>query len=216
MVLKGQFLERPTVIPVGTLVLEGLSHRGKRRPPLLIVPPRPQDGGGMDHLVGAEFSWQTARADFPVLRFNFRGVGASQGKQGSDQEQLEDVEAAVATLAENSGSPQVALVSIGGSARHLLKLAEKHAAVGGVCLVSPDDTYAEQIARVRCPLLVILGQRDLRVPRASLAAAVEAVGGKLELIENADARWDRNLPQAGRTLVAWLEYLSGVQTPETP
>ena len=214
MVQKGQFLERPTVIPVGPFVLEGLSHRGKLRPPLLIVPPRPEDGGGMDHVVCAEFTWQTARAGFPLLRFNFRGVGASQGEPGTAAEQIEDIEAAMATLVENSGSAQVAMVSVGGSARHLLALADKHPGVGGICLVSPDETYAAEIARLRCPLMVILAQRDLRVPRASVAAAVTGVGGRVEVIENADARWDRNLPQAGRTLVAWLENLSGSQVRE--
>ena len=215
MVQKGQFLERPTVIPVGTLVLEGLAHRGNKRPPLLIVPPRPEDGGGMDHVVCAEFTWQTARAGFPVLRFNFRGVGASQGKPGGAAEQLEDIEAAMATLIENSGSAQVTLASIGGSARHVLQIADLHPGVGGICLLSPDETYANEIARLRCPLLVILGQRDLRVPRAALAAAVSGQGGRFELIESADLRWDRNLPQAGRALVAWLEHLGGSQVPET-
>ena len=36
----------------------------------------------MDHVVCAELAWAAARAGRPVLRFNFRGVGASQGSRG--------------------------------------------------------------------------------------------------------------------------------------
>lgn len=211
MVTKGQVLERPTVIPVGQVVLEGLSHRGSRRPPLLIIPPRPEDGGGMDHLVAAELAWQVARAEHPVLRFNFRGVGASQGERGGPSELAEDVEAAMTAVVENTGSAQVALAAIGGSAAVALSVADRRPAVGGLCLISPDEAHAEALARLRCPLLVILGQRDLRVPRAAIAAAVTGAGGRLELVEGADARWDRNLPQAGRAVVAWLQHLSGSQ-----
>ena len=40
MVMKGQFLERPTLIPLANgLVLEGVSHRGERQPGVLVLPP---------------------------------------------------------------------------------------------------------------------------------------------------------------------------------
>ena len=54
MVQKGQFLARSTLIPVGREVMEGTAHRGKLRPPLLVLPPRPEEGGGMDHVIAAE------------------------------------------------------------------------------------------------------------------------------------------------------------------
>src|SRR5688572_23837884 len=94
MVLKGQFLERPTLVQHGELVLEALSHRGERRPGLLALPP-PPDEGSMDHVVWAEVVWAAAMAGFPTLRFNSRGVGASQGQPGDAQAQLEDARAAL-------------------------------------------------------------------------------------------------------------------------
>ncbi|HZH75420.1 MAG TPA: alpha/beta hydrolase, partial [Archangium sp.] len=71
MVLKGQFLERSTLIPVGPEVMEGVAHRGDERPPLLVLPPRPEDGGGMDHVIGAELAYAAASAGYPTLRFNY-------------------------------------------------------------------------------------------------------------------------------------------------
>ena len=46
MVLDGQFLERPALVACGELTLEGLYHRGRRGPALLVCPPL--EGGGMD------------------------------------------------------------------------------------------------------------------------------------------------------------------------
>src|SRR6478672_4831605 len=114
MVLRGQFLERPTLIPVGEHVLEGLWHRGMLAPPLLVLPPPPQDGSGMVHVVCAELAWAAARANHAELRFNFRGVGASQGKRGGGTAQLKDAEAALALVEENVQAP-AAVVAIWGS-----------------------------------------------------------------------------------------------------
>ena len=81
MVMKGQYLERPTLIPLANgLVLEGVSHRGEKRPGLLVLPPPPLEGSGMDHVVGAELAYAVSHAGFPTLRFNYRGVGGSQGE----------------------------------------------------------------------------------------------------------------------------------------
>src|SRR5919201_77207 len=77
MVTRGQFLERPALVPVKDVVMEGLWHRGERRPPLLIIPPAPEEGGSMDHVVATEAAWAAATRGFPTLRFNFRGTGGS-------------------------------------------------------------------------------------------------------------------------------------------
>ncbi|MGQ0506530.1 MAG: alpha/beta hydrolase [Myxococcaceae bacterium] len=125
MVTRGQFLERPTLISVGKHVLEGLSHRGAKLPPLLIVPPPPSEGG-MDHVVAAELAWAVTQTGHATLRFNFRGVGASQGKPGGESERLEDTTAALALLQENSGVAACAVVAISGSASLLDALARRH------------------------------------------------------------------------------------------
>ncbi|MGB8932524.1 MAG: alpha/beta hydrolase, partial [Anaeromyxobacteraceae bacterium] len=82
MVVAGQFLERPALIPLdpgGGLTLEGLYHRGRRRPSLLVCPD-PGAGGGMDAPAVAELAWASARSGHASLRFQHRGRGASQGE----------------------------------------------------------------------------------------------------------------------------------------
>jgi len=213
MVLKGQFLERPTLLPVGAEVMEGLSHRGARRPPLVIVPPRPEEGGSMDHVVAAEVAWAAASAGFPTLRFNFRGVGASQGARGDAQAQQDECLAAVRLAQENAASVPVAVLAIGGSAVTALALQRLQREICGLCLVSPGGVELEELARVSVPLQVMVGELEGRLPRAGLATAVEGAGGVLEIIPGADAAFRRNLTEVGKGAVGWLlglvDHLAG-------
>ena len=208
MVTRGQFLERPALIPVNDVVMEGLWHRGERRPPLLIIPPAPEEGGSMDHVVAAEAAWAAATRGFPTLRFNFRGTGGSQGERSSGPELFNDAEAALRLLSENTGVARLACLAIGGSARIALELARRHPAVCGVCLVSPVEIGPANLRGVHVPLRVILGENDLRQPRVALAASVTEAGGQFELIDRADQNFTTNLPEVGRNTAEFLASLA--------
>lgn len=207
MVLQGQFLERPTLIPVGDEVLEGLSHRGQHTPPLLILPPTPAEGGSMDHVVAAEVAWAAAMAKHPTLRFNFRGVGASQGAPGSGLGA--DATAALQLLIENTGCETPAVLAIGGSAPVALELLRARPGMGGLALVNPSEIDAAMLSGPNVPLLVILAEQYTRLARSEVSAAVNAANGQLEVIDDADPVFTRNLPQVGRTVARWLQLLRG-------
>jgi alpha/beta superfamily hydrolase len=205
VVTRGQFLERATVIPTPEGVLEGLSHRGTRAPPLLIIPP-PPGRGGMDHPVGAELAWAATRARHPTLRFNFHGVGASPGRPGTPASQQADIEAALRVLLENEGTVAVAVAALGGSAPLALQWARMHPGVAGLALVSPGGVEVEELARFGLPLLVVVAEAE-PLPRAALAAAVAEGQGTLVVVPAADARFHRNLPDVGRAVASWLDGL---------
>ena len=98
--LPGQVLERPALVDAGEVTLEGLSHRGARAPPLLLCPP---EGSGMEAPALAELAWASARAGHASLRFQHRGVGASQGSPDPAR-RLDDAEAAFRHLRESTSS----------------------------------------------------------------------------------------------------------------
>ena len=200
MVSRGQYLERPALVPVGPLVLEGLWHRGSKVPPVLVLPP-PPEAGSMDHVVCAELAWAAARAGRPVLRFNFRGVGASQGSRGDAASRLEDAAGALRLLRENAGTVDVALAAVGDSALTALGLVREHPGVVAVSLVSPPP--GALAASVRVPLLCIVGEHE--PGRTGLVAAATEAGGRVEVVAGADARFQRNLPEVGRLALRWLE-----------
>lgn len=186
MVARGQFLERPTLIPVGSFVLEGLSHRGDARPPLLVLPPPPDEGGSMDHVVVAELAWAATQAGHPSLRFNYRGVGASQGKRSRGAALVEDARAAFELARDNWGeAPFVA--SIGGSSKVALELEAP-----GFCLVSPPEVPDTP------HVWVIVGSKELP-PGGSVATP------RMRVIPDADRAFQKNLPMVGRVVVECLK-----------
>jgi uncharacterized protein len=203
MVSRGQYLERPALIPLGAEVLEGLWHRGERTPPLLIVPP-PPGTGSMDHVVCAELAWAAARAGYPVLRFNFRGVGASQGAVGDAASRVEDADAALRLLRENTDTVDVVVAVVGESLDTGLRLAQLHPGLLGCVLVSPPAD--PELVRASVPLLCIVGA--LEPGQAGLAALVQQAGGRLVPVPEADARFLRHLPRIGRATVEWLARLA--------
>lgn len=203
MVSRGQYLERPALIRVGGEVLEGLWHRGTRAPPLLVLPP-PPEAGSMDHVVCAELAWASAREGRPVLRFNFRGVGASQGSRGDGETRREDAAAALRLLRENTAQLDVAVATVGASAETAVLLASEHPGVVALVLVSPPASALQR--RVGVPLLCIAGEDE--PGRAGLLAAATEAGGRVEVVAGADARFQRSLPQVGRVALRWLEGVS--------
>ena len=202
MVMKGQFLERPTLIPLANgLVLEGVSHRGDRAPGVLVLPPLPADGSGMDHVVGAELAYAVSHAGHQCLRFNFRGVGASQGRPSSDDaELLEDAIAAWELARDNAEGQPPLVVTIGTSDRIARKLVET-VSVAGWALIHPSlKPFSPAI-----PHLVVLPELEGSGPRREWAGTVDE--GALTIVLGADRSYQRNLPQVGKAVVALLRQV---------
>jgi uncharacterized protein len=198
MVSKGQFLERPTLVPVGKYVMEGVSHRGNRAPLLLVLPPPPGEGGGMDHVVGAELAFAASGAGFPTLRFNYRGVGASQGPRSTGAALLEDARAALEVAVDNSGGEPVFVASINGSdavALELLRVEKQR--VLGLCLVSPT---ARDPTKWLEGVWVIVGELD----NSQVRGAVASSAARVVVVPSADRTFQRGLPLVGKGVVAAL------------
>jgi alpha/beta superfamily hydrolase len=219
MVLKGQFLERPTLIPVtDELVLEGVSHRGDARPGLLVLPPPPLEGSGMDHVVGAELAFAVSHAGHPTVRFNYRGVGGSQGQPSrSPNDWLADARAALQLAMDNTEGSLVVVATIGASDAVALRLAELHP-LAGLILINPSlaqPSDFEVRASLPWPLAVVLAELDERQDRARWAAALARHEAPLTVVPGATRTYQRNLPMVGKA-AASLVGLAGAGRREAP
>ena len=198
MVAKGQFLERPTLVPVGKHVMEGVSHRGTLSPILLVLPPPPAEGGGMDHLVGAEVAFAASSAGFPTLRFNYRGVGASQGNRAAGEALVEDACAALELAVDNARGAPVLVASINGSDAVALELFRREGQwVTGLCLISPASSDPAQWP---ASAWVVLGEHDHSLSRI----AVVSSRARVEVVPLSDRGFQRGLGVVGRTVVSCL------------
>lgn len=198
MVSRGQFLERPTLIPSGDVMLEGLSHRGDFKPGLLILPPPLAEGGGMDHLIAAELAFATAQAGFPSLRFNYRGVGASQGVVSiAAQQWLEDAQNALALARENHGTTPL-VATIGASDAVGLRLSTEDELVPALVIVSPSLVRPRDVAQLSRVKVIVASEDDCA------AEWKGCLSDNVCFIPHADRRFERGLPAVGKAVVEWL------------
>ena len=83
----------PEVIFTGSAGrIEGRFHPAKQKnaPIAIILHPHPQFGGTMNHQITYQLYYAFAHRNFAVLRFNFRGVGRSQGSFDHGTGELSD------------------------------------------------------------------------------------------------------------------------------
>jgi uncharacterized protein len=186
-------------------VLEGLWHRGGKRPPLLLLSPAP-DAGSMDHVVAAEAAWAVATSGHPTLRFNYRGVGASQGPRGDAKTRALDAEGALTVLEESADDAPAVVLAIGSSAEVAVVLARRRPTVCGLVFVSPVELDPAELLRVKVPIRVVLATEE--GPRPALTAALAEVGGEVVVVD-ADRAFTRNLSHVGREVAAFVQRLSG-------
>src|SRR5258708_28097020 len=159
----------------------------------------------MDPRLCAEMGWAAATAGFPTLRFNFRGVGASQGERTGPETELADAGAAIRLLMENAGVASAAAVGISGSAATVLELFKLHPGMSGICLVQPVEDVVSDLPRLSIPLLLVIGDADPSIPSAALVASTTEADGRVEIIPHLDPRLRRRLSEGGRPGVRWLE-----------
>ena len=110
---------RPTLAPPGTLRsfflqgpagrLEALLNEGRSNPPyaVLLCHPHPKGGGTMHNKVVYHAAKVFSGLGWPVLRFNFRGTGLSEGEHHG-RDEVNDVRAALDWFSKEYDRPIVA------------------------------------------------------------------------------------------------------------
>ncbi len=211
MVLAGQYLERAVTVNSGELSLDALYHRGDADPPCLLASPHPALGGSMTAPVIAELAWALTRAGHATLRFDYRGVGASQGRTrhgpGSMRilaldDELADLFAAADQLRATRGTASVCAVGVSFGAAVVLAAAND-ARISRIILVAPPTTLADfsALRTLDKPALVVCAHHDPLGDRALLQLSPE---GTLEVIPHSDASFRRGLTELGKLCAAWL------------
>ena len=147
---------------------------GAPRGVAVLCHPHPQHGGTMDNKVVQTLARAFLQLGYRVVRFNFRGVGASAGVWDEGQGEIEDALAVIAD--QRAAAPGLPLAlggfSFGGyvaaqAAARLAADALSPAPVERLVLVGPATSRFEMPARVAADTLVIHGEADDVVPLAA-------------------------------------------------
>jgi alpha/beta superfamily hydrolase len=212
VVRRGEYLERAVVIP-GEATLEGLFHRGPRRPGLVLAPAAPERGGSMESALLCELAWAVTRAGHPTLRFNHRGVGASAGRR-DPATRVADLEAAVRHLAASLGaaegeedSPPVALLGVFEGAAVAAALALARPWPTSLILVGPCPAELPAgLERLPGRLTLVLAEAAGAEARSAAEALLRGrARGRLEVVLGADQTFGQRLVEVGRIAARALE-----------
>jgi alpha/beta superfamily hydrolase len=178
----------PIAVPSGGLVLEGVWQKGAGRG-AVIAPPHPEYGGSLEHPVVSELAYGLYKAGIASLRFNWRGVGASQGRVSGDwRDAEEDYTAALEQVAANMPPPVVAAGYSFGAVT-ALRVGLRDPRVSELILIAPPVGMLESLSLddFRGPIHVIVGGRDEFAPLDELSELLEGLpNANLDVIPKAD------------------------------
>lgn len=155
---------------------------------------------------------------FPVLRFNFRGAGLSDGEHDQGRGEIEDVGVALDWLRSQFRLPIVFCGFSFGAATGLRAACSNHDVVGLISLGTPVSAegrvymyrFLETCSR---PKLFISGSRDQFGAEENLKhlVAMAAEPKKLILISGADHFFEGHLPGMQAAVHDWIKQLFQVQ-----
>ncbi|MGB2694907.1 MAG: alpha/beta fold hydrolase [Dehalococcoidia bacterium] len=175
----------------GDLTLEGALHLPSQTPaPAAVVcHPHPQYGGDMENNVVRAACEALVQRGFAALRFNFRGVGRSDGAFDQGQGEQGDVRAALAHLASLPEVDSKRLGLIGYSFGAMVAAEVASGALRGLVLISPPVAFGDLRVAWGCPALVAGGGEDQISPADRLRVVGQAPGVELRIVAGADHSW---------------------------
>ena len=163
--------------------IEGRYHHAKdpQSPIALLLHPHPEHGGTMNNRVVYAMYQAFVRRGFSTLRFNFRGVGRSQGKFDNGQGELSDAATALDWMQghnPNAATCWIAGFSFGAWVAMQLMM-RRPEITGFISAAAPASVYDFSFL-APCPAsgLMIHGKADQVVPVGSVDKLVEKLSSQ--------------------------------------
>jgi alpha/beta superfamily hydrolase len=168
---------------------------GSSVPGVVICHPHPLMGGNMDNNVVIAVSFSLVEQGFATIRFNFRGVGNSEGEHTKGEQEHQEVLGAFDLLKAwpgvDGGKLGLAGYSFGTSV--ILGNAAVQKKAKSIALISPSirgfpDT---PLKKSKTPTLIVTGNRDKLVEAEDLQPNLDAFARPpvLKIVEGADHFW---------------------------
>ena len=186
------------IFPSGGLSLEGILAVPEGMgpfPTVIVCHPHPLYGGSMDNNVVDSLSETLTQASLVSFKFNFRGVGRSQGESGQGIGEQEDVEAAISFIStvKEVDAKRIGLAGYSAGAGFAFPVGFNDARIKALAAVSPPLPMFDFDFLKRClkPKLLILGSRDSFIPSGEFLEFCQGLPEpkECESIEGADHFW---------------------------
>ncbi|MDX2102740.1 MAG: alpha/beta fold hydrolase [Alphaproteobacteria bacterium] len=166
--------------------LEGRYHHSKTpsAPIALVLHPDPRHGGTMNNKVVYTLYQCFVQRGFSVLRFNFRGVGRSQGSFDRGEGELADAAAALDWLQQyNPNASQSWVAGFSFGAWIGMQLLMRRPEIASFISISPPANMYDFSFLAPCPVsgLVVQGDADDVVPEASVQKLVTKLSNQRDI-----------------------------------
>ena len=201
--------------------IEARYHQAKIRnaPLAIILHPHPEHGGTMNNKVTYTLYRTFVEQGFSALRFNFRGVGRSEGKFDHGEGELSDAAACLDWLqVQNSEPRQCWVAGFSFGAWICMQLLMRRPELDGFIAVAPPANMYDFSFLAPCPVsgMILQGSKDEIVPKDSvmkLASRLSAQRGlhiDYRVIPEADHFFGNELPELTRHV---NDYLTAALNP---
>ena len=196
--------------------IEGRYSPAKREtaPIALIMHPHPKGGGHMNNPVTVQLYHLFMKRGFATLRFNFRGVGRSQGEFDGGIGELADAATALDWLqTTNAQASQTWVAGYSFGAYISMQLLMRRPETDGFISVSPPTNMYDFSFLAPCPAsgLMLHGSADTIVPPLEVDRVVSKLRTQKgividhEVVPGATHFWAEHLPEVERHVSAYLD-----------
>lgn len=202
-------------IPCGELTLEGMLQvpgGSSPFPCVVVCHPHPLHGGDMENNVVIALCYALCEKEIASLRFNFRGVGKSEGSFGGGIAEREDVKAAIALVAsrEEVDPERIGLCgySFGAIPSFLGALSEQ---IQAIAAISPPLALSPLygLKEYSRPKLLISGSEDNFTSPQAFEAFFESLPKpkEHEVIDGADHSWEGHEDEVGERVASFFAQI---------
>jgi len=162
--------------PAGRIEGRFQPAKAKNGPIAIILHPHPQFGGTMNNAITYQLFYMFAKRGFAVLRFNFRGVGRSQGEFDHGEGELSDAASAldwVQTVHPDARACWVAGFSFGAWIG--MQLLMRRPEIEGFISIAPQANLYDFSFLAPCPSsgLIVHGDQDKVAPPKDVQTLVD-------------------------------------------
>ena len=177
--------QRHVTIASDDLSLEGVFAPGEAgRRPVLLCAPHPSFGGNMHNELIVTVGGALSDMGHPALRFNYRGVGRSEGGYAGGMGEAKDTRGAADFLRAETGADRVMVCGYSFGAWVALKCGHESGDISPLVLVSPPNTMMDfDYGRPVADTFVFAGTHD---EFCSLGLLETQFPGIVATIEGAD------------------------------
>lgn len=170
--------------------------------------PHPLHGGTMHNKVVYRAVAALTRSGLATLRFNFRGVGLSEGRYDAGRGEVEDFRAALDEAERTHGLPIVAGGFSFGAAIALRAIVQDSRVSAFLGIGLPVATESGRILpRPSVPALFVVGERDTHGPPAELERFLSGTAS-VSVVAGAGHFFEGSLEALGETLTDFLKTLA--------